>query len=111
QTIPPTPLSARSYFAVPDLRSALAEILRVLKPGGRFVFIEHVAAAPSTRLRRWQRRLRPWFHFFADGCHPDRETSRAIESAGFAEVSVEHFDGPVPIVRLHIAGVAIKKVA
>jgi SAM-dependent methyltransferase len=97
--------------SVPDLRGALAEILRVLKPGGRFVFIEHVAAAPGTRLRKWQRRLRPWFHFFADGCNPDRETSRAIESAGFAEVRLEHFDGPVPIVRPHIAGVAIKKAA
>lgn len=97
--------------SVPDLRGALAEILRVLKPGGRFVFIEHVAAAPGTRLRKWQRRLRPWFNFFADGCNPDRETWRAIESAGFAEVHLEHFDGPLPIVRPHIAGVAIKKVA
>ncbi|HVA16933.1 MAG TPA: class I SAM-dependent methyltransferase [Candidatus Dormibacteraeota bacterium] len=97
--------------SVPNLRGTLVEILRVLKPGGRFVFIEHVAAAPGTRLRKWQRRLRPWFHFCADGCNPDRETSRAIESAGFAEVCLEHFDGPLPIVRPHIAGVAIKKVA
>jgi SAM-dependent methyltransferase len=97
--------------SVPDLRGALAEILRVLKPGGRFVFIEHVAAPPGTHLRKWQGRLRPWFHFFADGCNPDRETWRAIESAGFAEVRLEHFDGPVPIVRPHIAGVAIKKIA
>ncbi|MHB8526769.1 MAG: class I SAM-dependent methyltransferase [Candidatus Acidiferrales bacterium] len=95
--------------SVSDLRAALAEILRVLKPGGGFVFIEHVAAAPGTRLRRWQRRLRPWFHFFADGCNPDRETWRAIESAGFADVHLEHFEGPMPIVRPHIAGVAIKK--
>ena len=97
--------------SVPDLRGALAEIVRVLKPGGRFVFIEHVAAEPGTRLRKWQHRLRPWFHFLADGCNPDRETRRAIESAGFAEVCIEHFDGPVPIVRPHIAGVAIKNVA
>lgn len=97
--------------SVLGMRGALAEILRVLKPGGRFVFIEHVAAEPGTRLRNWQRRLRPWFHYFADGCNPDRETWRAIESAGFAEVHLEHFDGPVPIVRPHIAGVAIKKVA
>lgn len=97
--------------SVPNLRGTLAEILRVLKPGGRFVFIEHVAAPPGSRLRKWQRRLRPWFHFFADGCSPDRETWRAIESAGFVQVRIEHFDGPVPIVRPHIAGVAIKKVA
>lgn len=97
--------------SVPDVRGTLAEILRVLKPGGRFIFIEHVAAPPGTRLRKWQHRLRPWFRFFADGCTPDRETWRTIESAGFAEVHLDHFDGPVPIVRPHIAGVAIKKVA
>lgn len=97
--------------SVIDLRVTLAEILRVLRPGGRFIFIEHVAAEPGTRLRQWQHRLRPYFHFFADGCNPDRETWRAIESAGFAEVHFKHFDGPLPIVRPHIAGVAIKKAA
>jgi len=106
-----TVVSTLVLCSVMDLRAALAEILRVLKPGGRFVFIEHVAAAPGTRLRQWQHRLRPWFHFFADGCNPDRETWRAIESAGFADVHLEHFDGPMPIVRPHIAGVAIKEAA
>jgi len=106
-----TVVSTLVLCSVIDLRAALAEVLRVLKPGGRFVFIEHVAAAPGTRLRHWQRRLRPWFHFFADGCNPDRETWRAIESAGFADVHLEHFDGPMPIVRPHIAGVAIKEAA
>lgn len=97
--------------SVPDASRVLSEILRVLKPGGKFVFIEHVAAEPGTRLRRWQHRLRPWFRYFADGCNPERETWRVIEAAGFATVHVERFEGPILVVRPHISGVATKKAA
>jgi hypothetical protein len=46
--------------------------------------------------------------FLADGCCPDRETWRALEAAGFAPLSLEHFRVQVPIVSPHIAGVATK---
>src|SRR5690242_6004104 len=54
-----------------DPARVLREIRRVLKPGGRFVFLEHVAAPQGTRLRTVQRWIRPVWRRIADGCHPD----------------------------------------
>ena len=94
--------------SVDDLGRALRETLRVLKPGGRFVFLEHVAAPRGTWLRRLQRLVRPVWRVVADGCHPDRETDAAIAAAGFAEVRLERFSLPMGLVGPHIAGVALK---
>lgn len=94
--------------SVPDPATTVAEILRVLKTGGRFVFIEHVAAPRHTGLRRLQRLVRPLWWWVTDGCHPDRETGRTIGQAGFAHVDLEQFFLPVSIVKPHIAGVAFK---
>jgi ubiquinone/menaquinone biosynthesis C-methylase UbiE len=94
--------------SVPNQQVTLQEIKRVLKPGGRFIFIEHVAASPDTSLRRWQGFLRPAWKFFGDGCNLDRETWQAIEQAGFSNVQLEHFRLPYGLVAPHIAGTAIK---
>ena len=76
--------------SVEDPSAALAEVLRILRPGGRLVFIEHVASDPGP-LRVLQRFLRrPWRYAF-DGCCLDRDTAAAIEGAGFAAVRVERF--------------------
>jgi ubiquinone/menaquinone biosynthesis C-methylase UbiE len=93
---------------VPDQEATLLEILRVLKPGGRFAFIEHVAAPRGTFLRSVQSLVRPGWRFLLDGCCPDRETAEAITRAGFSNVKIESFRAPLPIVSLHIAGVAKK---
>jgi ubiquinone/menaquinone biosynthesis C-methylase UbiE len=94
--------------SVPNPAATLHEIKRVLKPGGRFVFVEHVAAPRGTWMRRFQRWISPLWNMLGDGCHPDRETWTVIEDAGFTRVQLEHFQLPGAIIGPHISGTAIK---
>ncbi len=94
--------------SIDEPETALKKILRALKPGGRFIFIEHVAAPRGTLRRAVQGWLRPAWKAVFDGCRPDRETRALLEAAGFAQVTCEAFEAPLPIVSGHIAGWAVK---
>jgi ubiquinone/menaquinone biosynthesis C-methylase UbiE len=101
-------VSTHVLCSVNNQRAVLQEVRRVLRPGGQFVFLEHVAAPRGTLSRAAQTVVKPAWHFFGDGCHPDRETWAVIEKAGFSQVEIEHFRAPYPIVSPHIAGYAVK---
>ena len=94
--------------SVQEPAQALREALRVLRPGGRFVFIEHVAARRGSWQRRVQNLVQPLWTPLGDGCHPNRETWLTIEAAGFDQLDLVHFDIGVPFVGPHIAGVGVK---
>ncbi len=76
---------------VDDPEQVVGEVRRILKPGGRFLCIEHVAAPADTmvgRIQRWV--FRPWRWLF-EGCHTHRDTGSLLQGSGFAEVSIEPF--------------------
>lgn len=92
---------------VEDPGRVLGELARVLKPGGRLLFLEHVRA-DDERLARWQDRLHPLWVRVARGCHCNRDTLANIEGAGFAVVDLRHDTIPkaAPFVRPMIMGSA-----
>jgi len=95
-----------SLCSVRDLDVALAEIRRVLRPGGALHFLEHVRGEGD--IARWQDRLTPIQCRLADGCHLNRDTAAAIERAGFEITELERFEMPAgaKVIRPAIQGMA-----
>lgn len=96
--------------SVENMEKALSEIHRVLRPHGKLIFIEHVAAINNLKRYRWQRRLAfLWKTIFA-GCHITRHTDKAILEAGFKmlEFDRQSMRGVPPVARPSIRGIAVK---
>jgi SAM-dependent methyltransferase len=89
-----TVLVTFTLCTLPDVRRALREMARVLKPGGELVFCEH-GLAPDENVRRWQNRLNPIWKAFGGGCNLNRPIPSLLEQGGFRlrEISSMYIPG------------------
>lgn len=77
-----TIVSTWTMCTIPDIRRALEEMRRVLKPNGRLLFVEH-GLAPEPRVQKWQNRLDPIWTRVGGGCHLNRPIETLLTGAGF----------------------------
>jgi ubiquinone/menaquinone biosynthesis C-methylase UbiE len=87
-----TVVSTWTLCSIRHVEQSIAEIYRVLKPGGKFIFIEH-GLSNEPNIQTWQHRLNPVQKIIADGCHLDREI-KALIAHQFTNLSVKEFYAP-----------------
>lgn len=94
--------------SVKDQKAALAQIRRVLKPGGQLAFLEHVAADGKPNRLKWQRRIEPVWKHLMGNCHLTRRTEAEIQAAGFRieKIQRESMRKALPVCRPSVRGVA-----
>jgi len=88
-----TIVSTWTLCSIADVEQALREIRRVLKPDGRFLFIEH-GLSPDAKVQVWQHRLTPLQKKLLGGCHLDRNIKQLIADQGFHFETLKEFYAP-----------------
>ncbi len=85
-----TIVSTMTLCSVPGLSQTLLDMFRAVKPGGRFLFLEH-GQSPDPPVRRWQDRLTPIWKHLGDGCHLNRPMADAIQAHSWKIQTLERF--------------------
>ncbi|CAL8335799.1 unnamed protein product [Lota lota] len=96
--------------SVRDVRQVLQEARRVLRTGGAFYFMEHVASDRGSWTYFFQHALQPAWYYLGDGCVTTRATWKDLETAGFSALHLAHIDAPQATftIRPHVLGFAVK---
>jgi ubiquinone/menaquinone biosynthesis C-methylase UbiE len=83
-------ISTWTLCSIAGADRAVAELFRVLKPGGKFRFLEH-GISPDAGLARWQQRLNPIQKILADGCRLDVDIDALINATEFSQIEINQF--------------------
>ncbi|XP_077582839.1 thiol S-methyltransferase TMT1A-like [Stigmatopora nigra] len=95
--------------SVDNVSKTLKEVCRILRPGGAFFFLEHVAAEASSWTYFFQHVLKPVCYYIGDGCEVTRATWTHLEAAGFSDLKLRHMKAPLIFFnKPHIMGYGIK---
>ncbi len=105
-----TVVSTWTLCSIPNVSKALAEIKRVLKPDGQFLFVEH-GLSPDAEVKKWQHRLTPLQKKLSDGCHLNRDIEALVAAAGFEFVKLrKEYAGSPKVAGYFYLGIASKQV-
>lgn len=85
-----TIVSTMTLCSVSHLSMVLRELFRVVKPGGRLLFLEH-GQSPDRSVRRWQDSLTPVWKYLGDGCHLNRPMDQVIQEQGWNVAALDTF--------------------
>jgi ubiquinone/menaquinone biosynthesis C-methylase UbiE len=102
-------ISTWTLCSIPEPGRAVSEIVRVLRPGGRFLFLEH-GLNEDPGVQRWQRTLTPLQRTIADGCRLDLDIQALLQTGSFGEIRMErfHLDRTPRLVGSMYRGVAVR---
>lgn len=102
-------VSTWTLCSIANVEQALQEIYRILKPGGKFFFVEH-GLSQNPKVQVWQHRLTPFQKVIGDGCHLDRNIEQLVRQQ-FPQVELEQFtpDGMPELVAHLYKGIATKR--